>query len=354
MKILFVKLGAIGDIVHALPALVAAREALPNATISWVAETRSAEVLRGNKLIDDLIEVDTRALRNRRVPGGIFAELRRQARSLRKDRFDIALDLQGLIKSATLAKLSGAKRRIGFDRLSLREPASRVLLTESVKIGPKTHIIDKNIQLVCSGLDIAMPAEPYRFPIYTDASHKSEAEAIAAEIEGDFALLNPAGGWVTKLWPAENYGNLADRLWEECGLRSIVVTGPKEKDLADRAVSTSRSGKLTVADTSIKGFYELSKLASLYIGGDTGPTHLAVAARTPVVGIFGPTEWWRNGSPFPQDICVERNDISCRIDCHRRTCGNWICMDISVDTVLAAVKERLKSIIKPTLLEALV
>lgn len=354
MKILFVKLGAIGDIVHALPALAVVREALPDASISWVAEALSAEVLRGNELIDDLIEVDTRTLRNRRNPGGLFAEFRRQARSIRKDRFDIALDLQGLIKSAMLAKLSGAKRRIGFDRLSLREPASRVFLTESVKIEPGMHVLDKNIKLVCSGLDIKRHTESYRFPIFTDASHKAEAAAIAAAIEGDFALLNPAGGWVTKLWPAENYGRLADRLWEDLGLRSIIVTGPKEKDLADRVISTSRTGKLTVADTSIKGFYELSKLASIYIGGDTGPTHLAVAARTPVVGIFGPTEWWRNGSPFPEDICVERNDISCRADCHRRTCGKWICMDISVDTVLAAVKERLKLIIKPTLQGVLV
>ena len=352
MKILFVKLGAIGDIAHTLPALASVREALPNASIGWVAEARSAEILRGNELIDDLIEVDTRTLRNRRTTGGIFAELRRQARALRKERFDVALDLQGLIKSATLAKLSGAKRRIGFDRRNLREPASRVLLTSSVTIAPKTHVIDKNTELVCRALEIEPPSEPYRFPIFTDDSHKIEARSIAASIDGEFVLLNPAGGWVTKLWPAENYGVLADRLWEELGFASVLVNGPKEQDLAQRALSASRSGKLVVADTSIKGFYELSKLAAIYVGGDTGPTHIAIAAGTPVVGIFGPTEWWRNGSPFPDDVCVERTDISCRIDCHRRTCGKWICMDISVETVLAAVKIRLETVVNPILQEA--
>ncbi|MDH3493787.1 MAG: hypothetical protein OEM82_09575 [Acidobacteriota bacterium] len=79
----------------------------------------------------------------------------------------------------------------------------------------------------------------------------------------------------------------------------------------------------------------------MYVGGDTGPTHLAVAAGCPVIGIYGPTEWWRNGSPRIDDICIERNDIGCRVDCHRRTCGNWICMNIDVKTVLLAIRTRL-------------
>jgi ADP-heptose:LPS heptosyltransferase len=79
----------------------------------------------------------------------------------------------------------------------------------------------------------------------------------------------------------------------------------------------------------LKGFYELAKRARIYIGGDTAPTHLAVAAKTPIIGIFGPTEWWRNGSPNPNDVCIERIDIGCRADCHRRSCDKWICMDIA-------------------------
>jgi heptosyltransferase-1 len=160
-----------------------------------------------------------------------------------------------------------------------------------------------------------------------------------------FAILNPAGGWVTKLWHAEKYGELADRIWEEHGMPSLIVTGPKESELAERAAANSRSGKLTLAEPSLKGFYEIAKRAAIYVGGDTGPTHIAVAAGVPIVGIFGPTEWWRNGSPRSEDICVESNDIGCRVDCHRRTCDKWICMDIDIATVAAAVGKRLKTAI---------
>ena len=115
MKIIIVKLGSIGDIVHALPALAAMRQALPDAEISWVAENRSAEILRGNRLIDELIEVDTRSLIEGSIVADILPRFREQFRSIRR-RFDIALDLQGLIKSAVIARLSGAKTRYGFAR----------------------------------------------------------------------------------------------------------------------------------------------------------------------------------------------------------------------------------------------
>jgi ADP-heptose:LPS heptosyltransferase len=153
--------------------------------------------------------------------------------------------------------------------------------------------------------------------------------------------LNPGGGWPTKLWSAERFGALADRLWTEFGLHSIVTYGPGEHELAEKVLQASRSGKARASDISLKGFYALARAASLYVGGDTGPTHLAVAAGTPLVGIFGPTEWWRNGSPRPADICVERNDIDCRMDCHRRACSNWICMDIEVERVVEAAARRL-------------
>ena len=186
-----------------------------------------------------------------------------------------------------------------------------------------------------------MSEAKYDFPIGTNDEHIAEAQAIAEQANGRFALLNPAGGWVTKLWHAEKYGELADRLWDELGLASVVATGPAESELAERVMQASRSGKSISSQPSLKGFYELAKMAAVYVGGDTGPTHLAIAAGTPVVGIFGPTEWWRNGSTNEHDICVERNDIDCRVDCHRRTCDKWICMDIDVDTVFRAVKERL-------------
>lgn len=343
MKILIVKLGSIGDIIHTLPAFAAIRKALPEAEISWVAEQRSAEILRGNPLIDNLIEVDTRSIRGGKVIEEILLDVSRQVRDLRKFKFDIAIDFQGLLKSAMIAKLSGAKIRYGFSKNNLREPASRFFLNHSVEIPPQTHIIRKNLILAQMALRISVPDDNFDFPIFTDKEHKAEALRIVEQAEGNFAILNPAGGWVTKLWQAEKYGVLADRLWEENGLISIIATGPEELELAEKVLKNSRSGKAIAVQPSLKGFYELAGYASVYVGGDTGPTHLAIAAGTPVVGIFGPTEWWRNGSTNADDICVERIDIGCRVDCHRRTCSNWICMDIGVETVLHAVQARLLS-----------
>ncbi len=343
MRILIVKLGSIGDIVHTLPALAAIRRELPDAEISWVVEERSSEILKGNPLIDNLIEVDTHRLRRRRDVGKIIHEAGTQIRALRKYSFDIALDFQGLLKSSAIAKLSGAKRRWGFSREALREPASRLLLTNTVRTEPQIHIIRKNLALAEGALNVAVPENDFEFPIAASAEHIAEADAIAEKADGEFAILNPGGGWVTKLWHAEKFGQLADRLWEESGLTAIVTTGPNEDDLAEKVMANSRTGKLIFAQPTLKGFYELAKRARIYVGGDTGPTHIAVAAGAPVVGLFGPTEWWRNGSTNPDDICVERTDIDCRVDCHRRTCSKWICMDSDVEAVFSAVSKRVNS-----------
>ncbi|MEP6704108.1 MAG: glycosyltransferase family 9 protein, partial [Acidobacteriota bacterium] len=296
MKILIIKLGSIGDIIHTLPALAGIRARFPAAEISWVAEQRSAEILRGNKLLDRLIEVDTKLLRGDRMIEKIIIEGARQVKSLRRYDFDVAIDFQGLLKSGMIAKLSGAKTRWGFARANLREPGARVFYTDTAKVPGTTHVIRRNLALAGGALDMDPAAEELSFPIFTTDEHKHEAAALANRVGADFALLNPAGGWVTKLWHPEKFGRVADLLWEEFGIESIVVTGPNEAALASQVRAASASGKTTFAEPSLKGFYELAKRARIYIGGDTGPTHLAIAAGAPVVGVFGPTEWWRNGS----------------------------------------------------------
>ena len=341
MNILFVKLGAIGDIVHTLPALSAVRNAIPDARISWAAERRSAEILRGSPLIDELIDIDTKSIRSRQNPDGVLNDIRTQAKGLRRNKYDVAIDFQGLLKSAAIAKLSGARRRFGFARKALREPASRFLLTDIVEVPREIHVIRKNLVLAAASLGITVPDNNFEFPIATGPEHLKEAEDTVARVGPKFAILNPGGGWATKLWPAERFGELARVLWDRHRVASVISTGPKEEHLGENAVDHAGDARVIVAKLSLKGFYELSKLALLYVGGDTGPTHLAVAAGTPVVGLFGPTEWWRNGSPNPSDICVERLDIGCRTDCHRRRCSNWICMDIPVETVVRAAAERL-------------
>ena len=359
MKILIVKLSSIGDVVHTLPVLSAVKRALPDAKISWVVEKSAAEILRGNELLENLIEIDTRSIRGGKIVGEILSAARGQMKNLRVSDFDLAIDFQGLLKSATVAKLAKAKKRYGFDKENLREPASRFLLSKTAKIEMgKIHVIRKNLLLAEKSLqkylrnpNFELPKNDFQFRIFTEEKHKLEAKQIINETSENFVILNPAGGWETKLWSAEKFGKLTDLIWEKLGLVSIVTTAPNEIDLAEKVSANSNSGKFFVKTPTLKGFYELAKRAKIYIGGDTAPTHLAVAAYCPVVGIFGPTEWWRNGSPNPNDICVERHDLTCRIDCHRRkignwekgTCGNWICLDISAETVFEMVKMRLKT-----------
>ncbi|HEY0545711.1 MAG TPA: glycosyltransferase family 9 protein [Pyrinomonadaceae bacterium] len=344
MRLLFVKLGSIGDIVHTLPSLAAVRRALPRAEISWAVERRAAEILRDNPLLNHLIEVDTKALRRVPVSGETLLAPRQQLRRLRASTFDAALDFQGLLKSAAIARLSGAKLRYGFSRENLREPASRFLLTKTIKTPAHSHVIVKNLSLAAGALGVDVPSDPadFEFPIALSKTHESEAVEAVRDFKTGFAILNPGGGWPTKLWSAERFGSLADELWTHHGLSSVVTYGPGEKELAEKVVGASRTGRAHARSLSLKGFVALARRAEVYIGGDTGPTHLAIAAGTPVVGLFGPTEWWRNGSPRPADVCVERNEIGCRENCHRRSCSNWICMDIEVERVLHAVKERFR------------
>src|SRR4030095_11709454 len=145
MRILIVKLGSIGDIVHTLPALAAIRKALPDAEISWVVEQRAAEILRDNPILDRLVEVDTKGLRRGLMSGETLRAPRQQLRQLRASAFDLALDFQGLLKSALIARLSGARRIFGFSTNSLREPASRAFLSKTVPISKNSHVIQKNL-----------------------------------------------------------------------------------------------------------------------------------------------------------------------------------------------------------------
>jgi lipopolysaccharide heptosyltransferase I len=340
-RILIVKLGSIGDVVHTLPALASIKRSLPHSSLSWVVEKRASSILQDNPFIDDLIEVDTKALRRWPTSGETLLAPRQQFRRLRASSFDSALDFQGLIKSAAIARLSRAKSVFGFYKPALREPLSSLLLTRAVEVPLNTHVIRKNLALVRGALDLQISEDPKALEFPIAISRANEEEADRAAPSGAFAILNPGGGWVTKLWDPERFGALADELWTSFGLTSAVSFGPGEEELADRVIAASRSGKAKAVKVSLKGFVALAQRARIYIGGDTGPSHLAVAAGAPIVGIFGPTEWWRNGSPFPEDICVERNDIECRTDCHRRTCSNWICMDIGVERLVAAVEKRL-------------
>ena len=267
---------------------------------------------------------------------------RQQLRRLRASAFDVALDFQGLLKSASIARLSGARRVFGYSRTGLREPASSIFLSKRISVPKHVHVIRKGLLLVEGALGITVPNEAKQFSFPINVSDADEAVAReAANAAGDYAILNPGGGWPTKLWSPDRFGKLADALWSSYGLTSLVTYGPGEESLADAVRQASSTGRARPVDLSLKSFFSLAKKARVYVGGDTGPTHLAVAAGAPIVGLFGPTEWWRNGSPRVDDVCVERTDIDCRVDCHRRSCSKWICMDIEVERVFRAVEKRL-------------
>ncbi|HVF90746.1 MAG TPA: glycosyltransferase family 9 protein [Blastocatellia bacterium] len=354
MRILIVKLSSIGDVVHTLPAVAFLRRSMPEARLSWVVERRASAILKGSPAIDDLIEIDTRALRRRPASRSTLEEIRDYSARLRgeggREPVDLAIDFQGLIKSGLVTKMSGAIRRIGFETRELREPPSRLFLTEQIATSRITHVIDKNIALASAALagspssggdkPLAPPARLsplYEFPI--EVSPEDELHAL--EVTGErFAIVNPGGGWPTKLWPAERFGRVADGLWLEHGIPSLITYGPGEEDLARRVQAASETGAARAVNSTLKQFVALARRAELFVGGDTGPLHIAAASGTPIVGLYGPTSPERNGPFDPLDVTLGR-DLWCRPGCHRRSCWHWECMDIPVSDVLSAITLRL-------------
>lgn len=343
MKILIVRLGAIGDVVHTLPAVAALRRSLPGARIAWAVEKGpSARLLRGSPSIDELIELDLRGWRKNPVSVETIREARAALAGLRATRFDVALDFQGLLKSAAIPWIAGIPRRIGFSRDVLREPASSLLLTEQVAANDDDHVIRKNLHLATAlGCDVS---GDYEFPIALGESDLEFADSTAKRMNGSYAILNPGGGWPTKLWGADGFAAVADRLNTTYGMKSVVTYGPGEESLAEKIVSASRTGAAEMLKSDLKEFFALAGRSSLFIGGDTGPMHLAAAAAAPIVSIFGPTSSRRNGPFRKEDLVIERRDLDCRIDCYRRSCSHTSCMKIPVDTVWRGVVERLNGL----------
>ena len=337
-SVLLVRLSAIGDVVHALPALAALKRHRPETHVTWVVERGAAALLQHVHGIDRLIEIDTRSWRKQLLRASTRETVAARLSALRSERLDVALDMQGLLKSGVVAMASGAPRRVGFETSALREPASRVFLNEQVEVDPAQHVIEKNLALVKHlGVDTS---GPYEFPIVVPDDDMRDVESRLPS--GPFAIINPGGGWWTKMWPAERFGALADQVMEEQGLVSLVTYGPGEEELAQTVVNSSRHDAAIAFPTSLIQFVALTRRASLFVGGDTGPLHIAAASGTPIVGIYGPTSPLRNGPFAEADVAVGREDIGCRVDCYRRTCGNWICMEIPVETVQRAVAERLQ------------
>jgi len=286
---------------------------------------------------------------NRRIPFDDRASLS-IVRQLRREHYDAALDLQGLIKSALIARLAGATRTIGFNRKYARESIASRLYTEAYDPGGEgiyassetRHVVRINLGLL-ERIGIANPA--IEFPLSIAPS--SVADALRAEAGGRYAILNPGAAWPNKRWPPDRLAALARALRERHQLASVIVWGPGERGLAEQVVTGANGAAILSPATTIADIVALARGATLMVSGDTGPTHIAAAVGTPLVGIYGPTRPERNGPWLPDDETVSRAAIC---ECHHlRECrrGRMCLLDIELGEVLAAAERRLAAAGRP-------
>jgi heptosyltransferase-1 len=338
-SILVVRLGALGDVVHAIPVAAALRRAFPAARIDWLVSARHRKIL-------DLVPViDRRLVLNGAADAeGVGRTLRGAIAELRRARYDVAIDLQGLVKSAALARLSGAGRVVGFATSYLRERLARPFYTDVYDPGcggiydPREtrHVVQINLGLL-QLLDLATGAP--EFPI--ERVESVVASAVRERTGDRYALLNPGAQWPNKRWPSPRFGQVAAALRERYGLTSIALWGNGERDLADEVVAYADGAALASPATSIADLVALARGAALIVSGDTGPMHIASAVGTPVVGIFGPTRPARNGPWSPNDLTVSRADVC---QCHhlRRCRRERMCLlDVEVSEVVEAIERRI-------------
>jgi len=326
MNILIVRLGALGDLVHAVPAAAALRAAMPDARIDWLVDARHRPFLDLVTGLDRVVTLDGRSI-------NAWVDV---IRRLRQVAYDVALDFQGLMKSAVLARASGARRVLGFSIWHLREKGARSFYSETDDGGAAApHVIDKNLHLLQV---LGIRSDAISFPL---ADVPSDVRARAGD--EPFALINPGAAWPNKRWSAERYGEVAAFLRDIRGLRSLVLWGPGEAELASAVVDASQGAARLAPATSIPDILALARAAALFISGDTGPLHLAGAVGTPIVAIFGPTDPQRNGPWSPDDVVVSRYgscECSYQRQCHA---ASWCLDGVTVAEVSAAILQRLGS-----------
>ena len=346
-RFLIVRLGALGDVVHAIPVAAALRRAFPSARIDWLVSARHREILDLVPVIDRRLVINDRPSTGSGPEAGAGAggtSFLNAIRELRRSRYDVAIDLQGLIKSAMLARSSGAPRVVGFSSRYARERAARLFYTDAYDPGrgglydPREtrHVVDINLGLL-SVLGIVAAAR--EFPI--EDIDSDAARTVRQQTGGRYALLNPGAAWPNKRWPPARLAAIATELRARHGLMSVVLWGPGEDALAADVVAGANGAAVISPRTTIADLVALARRAALMVSGDTGPTHIAAALGTPIVGIYGPTRPARNGPMSPLDVTVSRDSVC---QCHhlrRCTLDRMCLLDIDVAEVLDACERRL-------------
>ena len=334
-RILIVRLGSLGDIVHTLPLAAALRRGFPSARIDWVVDERHHEFLDLVSVINRCIVWRTRSVSAWRSTGGVITELRRE-------HYDVVLDSQGLLKSAALARMAGGRRVIGLPRTHLREPAARFFYDEQCSPSTRGHVVELNLSLASF---LGVERGPWEFPLEVrDTTTCTDVHRQLDVGTGQYAVLNPGAAWPNKRWPPERFGSIARRLRMKHGLPVAVIWGPGEESLAESVAAASDGAAIVTRSTSLADLVAVLKSATLLVSGDTGPLHIAAALGTPIVGIYGPTNPDRNGPWAAADHTVSQF-AECRCH-HRRSCRvtGWCVGNIAVDAVAEAVDYRLSAI----------
>ena len=328
-RFLILRMSALGDIVHTLPAVAALRESFPKAEIDWLVDSRLSPILSGNPDVNHVVKMDRSDWR------GVIAGVRR----LRAARYATALDFQSLYRSAILGCLSGAPRRVGFDAGHSRESGAALFYTQ--KVTPlRKHVVEQNMELVERA---GARAGDIRFPLHVSAEAEERVEhALSAHDVKDYFVLSPGGGWGSKCWPAERYGALHRALAERYGWRGVISFSPAERQLAEIVRREAGSPEPIVELFDLSQLMALLRRAKFVVAADSGPLHLASALGTPVVGLYGPTDPARNGPYGAKDIVV-RNATQEETTYRREKTPARSMLSITVEQVADAVERRLRN-----------
>lgn len=320
-KMLIVKPSSLGDVVHSLPFLNAMRTCFPKAEIHWVIAKGLEGLLEGHPMIDKLIIINKDLWKNLSRMGNTLKEIRELYRQLGQERYDVVVDLQGLLRSGLITRAAHAPLRIGFQEA--RE-GSRLFYTHKVKTGRDMHAVDRYMQIAAAlGCDAA--GRVFSFPLAGNAGDKG---GLLADT-GPYAVLVPGARWKTKVWPAESFGRVAALL----PLRSVIVGSKADRAIADEVVSYAGGKAISVVgETSLKELIDVMRAAAVVITNDSGPMHIAAALNVPVVALFGPTSPLKTG-PYGSGHVVLQSKAGC-VPCFKRDCSDMRCMkEITPDAV---------------------
>lgn len=289
MKLLIVRLSSLGDVIHALPIAANARRA--GAEVGWVVETAYGDLLEGNPDVDRVFYADTKGWRRSLLSSRTLSEIRTLSRRFREFAPDTVIDAQGLWKSALLARTAGAPV-VGFGAGDRREPASALLCDLPVRPLPGGHVVDRNLALAeAAGFLIERRPPDVRFLL---ARGSPEADTFLEGQPRPFAVYHPGAGRPEKAWGEARFAELALLLAKESGLSAVVSWGPGDEERA-RKISGMLPQARTLPLLALPGLARVVAASSLFVGGDTGPLHLADALGTPTLALFGPTDPVRNG-----------------------------------------------------------